>query len=37
MRRKKMDRKRSRRLFSRTARKVVSKNYYNPMRGGIRM
>lgn len=37
MRRHKMGRKRSRRLFSRTVNRVHRKNNYRPMRGGIRM
>jgi len=37
MRRKKMSRKKSRRVFTKTARKVHKKNMSNPMRGGIRL
>lgn len=37
MRRGRMGKRKSRKLFSRTARKVHKKNSARPMRGGIRM
>jgi len=37
MRRKKMTRRKSRKLFTRTAKRVHRKNGLNPMRGGIRL
>lgn len=37
MYRKKMSRGKSKRMFSKTASKVKSRNYSKPMRGGIRM
>ena len=35
--RKHVSKRRSRRMFTRTARKVSRKNYKQPMRGGIRL
>jgi hypothetical protein len=37
MRRKRLSRKRSKKMFSRNALKVRSQNNWNPMRGGIRI
>jgi len=37
MRRKKINRKRSKKMFSRNAVKTASPNNWNPMRGGIRL
>ena len=37
MKRKKMSRRSSKRNFSKNAIRVRSQNYYNPMRGGIRL
>ena len=37
MRRKTMSRRKSKKLFTRTAKKTHKKNITNPMRGGIRL
>lgn len=37
MRRKKMSRRRSKRSFTRGAVRTHKTNFYNPMRGGIRL
>jgi hypothetical protein len=37
MRRKKLSKRRSKKMFTRNAVKVSGKNYYNPRRGGIRL
>lgn len=37
MKRKPMNRKTSRKVFHKTAKKVHPKNNYRPMRGGIRL
>lgn len=37
MRRKKMSKKRSKRSFTKNALRVSNTNYYQPLRGGIRL
>jgi hypothetical protein len=37
MKRRKMSKGKSKKLFSKTASKIKGKNYTNPMRGGIRL